>query len=93
MSQYDPMFEFKINVGHIDLYYMVQWFCLILKTIWVMNVTNAPGKAKKPSISLPDIKVLMLFQVTDENNMWKQFVLQFLWISSPPSFFFYQEKL
>ena len=35
----------------------------------------------------------MLFQVTDENNMWKQFVLQFLSISSPPSFFFHQEKL
>ena len=24
-----PMFDLKINVGHIDLYYMVQWFCLI----------------------------------------------------------------
>ena len=24
MSQYDPMFDLKINVGHCDLYYMVQ---------------------------------------------------------------------
>ena len=60
---------------------------------WRTPPTNAPGKATKPSISLPDIKVLMLFQVIDENNMWTQFVLQFLWISSPPSFFFQQEKL
>ena len=29
MSQYDPMFDLKINVGHCDLYFMVQWFCLI----------------------------------------------------------------
>ena len=60
---------------------------------WQTPPTSAPGKATKPSISLPDIKVLMLFQVIDENNMWKQFVLRFLWISSPPSFFFHQEKL
>ena len=24
-----PMFDLKINVGHCDLYFMVQWFCLI----------------------------------------------------------------
>ena len=24
-----PMFDFKIFVGHCDLYFMVQWFCLI----------------------------------------------------------------
>ena len=29
MSQYDPMFDLKIFVGHCDLYFMVQWFCLI----------------------------------------------------------------
>ena len=29
MSQYDPTFDLKINVGHCDLYFMVQWFCLI----------------------------------------------------------------
>ena len=29
MSQYNPMFDLKINVGHCDLYFMVQWFCLI----------------------------------------------------------------
>ena len=29
MSQYDPMFDFKIFVGHCDLYFMVQWFFLI----------------------------------------------------------------
>ena len=28
-SQYDMTFDLKINVGHCDLYFMVQWFCLI----------------------------------------------------------------
>ena len=28
-SVYYPMFDLKINVGHCDLYFMVQWFCLI----------------------------------------------------------------
>ena len=60
---------------------------------WQTLPTNTPGKAKKPSISLPDTKVLMLFQVTDENNMWKQFLLQILWISSPPSSFFLSRKV
>ena len=25
----DPTFDHKINVGHCDLYFMIQWFCLI----------------------------------------------------------------
>ena len=29
MSQYDMTFDLKINVGHCDRYFMVQWFCLI----------------------------------------------------------------
>ena len=29
MSQYDPKFDLKINIGHYDLYFMAQWFCLI----------------------------------------------------------------
>ena len=29
MSQYDPTIDLKISVGHCDLYFMVQWFCLI----------------------------------------------------------------
>ena len=38
MNQYDPMFDLKINVGHCDLYSMVQWFLpYILKTIWCIN--------------------------------------------------------
>ena len=30
VSQYDRTFDLKINVGHCDLYFMVQQFCLIL---------------------------------------------------------------
>ena len=29
ISQYDMMFDLKINIGHCDIYFMVQWFCLI----------------------------------------------------------------
>ena len=29
MSQYDPVFDLIINVGHCDLYFAAQWFCLI----------------------------------------------------------------
>ena len=29
MSQYDPTFDLKINVGYCDLYSLVQWFFLI----------------------------------------------------------------
>ena len=27
--QYDPTFDLKLNVGHCDIYFMVQWLCLI----------------------------------------------------------------
>ena len=39
MKQYDPTFDLKINVGHCDLYSMVQWFCLIswrLFDVWTI---------------------------------------------------------
>ena len=29
MSRYNVKFDLKINVGHCDLYFMVQWVCLI----------------------------------------------------------------
>ena len=28
MSQYDLKFDLKINIGHCDLYFIVQWFCV-----------------------------------------------------------------
>ena len=28
MSQYDPKFYLKLNIGHCDLNFMVQWFCV-----------------------------------------------------------------
>ena len=37
MSHYDLTFDLKINIGRFDLYFMVQWFCLIswgLFDIW-----------------------------------------------------------
>ena len=49
---------------------------------WRTPPTNAPGKATKPSISLPDIKVLMLFQVIDENNVKTVCITIFMGIQS-----------
>ena len=34
MGQYDLTFDLKINVGLCDLYFMVQWFCLISPTLF-----------------------------------------------------------
>ena len=34
MSRYDLTFDLKINVGHCDLYFMVQWFCLISPSLF-----------------------------------------------------------
>ena len=39
MNQYDLMFDLKINLGHCDLYFMVQSFCLIfwrLFYVWTL---------------------------------------------------------
>ena len=33
-----PDVDLKINAGHCDLYFMVHRFCVILKTIWDMNI-------------------------------------------------------
>ena len=39
MNQYDPTHDLKINVGHCDLYFMVQWFCVVSwRLIWCMNI-------------------------------------------------------
>ena len=38
MSHYDLTCDLKINVGHCDLYFMVQWFWHILKTVWCMII-------------------------------------------------------
>ena len=42
MSQYDPMFDQKINVGHCDLYFIVHWFCLI--SLYLMDECHTFGK-------------------------------------------------
>ena len=34
MSQYDPKFYLKINIGHCDLYFMAQRFCAISRRLF-----------------------------------------------------------
>ena len=29
LGRYDQAFDLKVNVSHYDLYFMVQWFCLV----------------------------------------------------------------
>ena len=36
----DPMFDLKINVGHCDLYFMVQWFALYLEDYLIIRWDN-----------------------------------------------------
>ena len=38
MSRYEMKFDLKINVGHCDLYFMVQWVCLIMVQ-WVCLIS------------------------------------------------------
>ena len=41
MNQYDPTHDLKINVGHCDLYFMVQWFCVVswrLFDVWTSTL-------------------------------------------------------
>ena len=38
VCQYDPTCDLKINVGHCYLYFMVQWFCHILKIVYCMDI-------------------------------------------------------
>ena len=67
---------------------MKMWRNTVWSRKWWTPPTNAPGKATKPSISLPDIKVLMLFHVTDENNMWNGLYYYFYRHSVLPASFF-----
>ena len=38
MSQYDPKFDLKINIGHSPIFHGPVILCYILKTIWCMNI-------------------------------------------------------
>ena len=38
MSQYDPMFDLKINAGNCDIFHGPVVLPYILKTIWCMNI-------------------------------------------------------
>ena len=53
MNQYDPRFDLKINVGHFDLYFMVQWFCLVFwKLFWCMNIIIRDYQSVWPDVDL-----------------------------------------
>ena len=39
MNQYGPRFGLKINVGHCDLYFMVQWFCLVSRRLFDVSTS------------------------------------------------------
>ena len=43
--------DLEINVGHSDLYFTVQWFCLIIsKTIWWMSVVLSDNETVWPNL-------------------------------------------
>ena len=45
MNRYDPTVDLKVNVGHCELYFTVQWFCYILKTSWMNSIVWDYGSA------------------------------------------------
>ena len=50
MFQYDMTFDLKINVGHCDLYFMVQWFCLIAWRLFDMNTIRRDYESVWPDV-------------------------------------------
>ena len=49
MGQYDPTFDLKINVGHCDRYFLVQWFCLYFED-WCMSIILQDYESARPNI-------------------------------------------
>ena len=48
MIQYDTTFVLKINVGHYDLYSMVQWFCVISWRLFDASYFGIMGQYDQP---------------------------------------------
>ena len=49
-GQYDLTFDLKINVGLCDLYFMVQWRCLISPRLWCMGVIFSDNETVWPKL-------------------------------------------
>ena len=63
MSQYDTTFDLKVNVGHCDLYFMVQWFLpYILNTIWYVNIIPRINESVWPNV-WPKNKCMSLWPI------------------------------
>ena len=50
MNQYDLTHDLKINIGYRDLYFMVQWFCLISWRLWCMYIILSKYESVQPGI-------------------------------------------
>ena len=50
MGHTDPSFDLKINVGLSDLYFMVQWFCLISPRLWCMSIIFSDNETVWPKL-------------------------------------------
>ena len=50
MSQYDPTFDLKINVGHYDIFHGPVILPYILKTVWCMNIILQDYESVWPDI-------------------------------------------
>ena len=73
MNLYDPWFDLKINIGHHDLYFMVQWFSLYLECyliyghpylgLWISMTQSLTSKCQWPMF------MVQWFYITS----WRQF--------------------
>ena len=84
MSQYDRTFDLKINVGHCDLYFMVQWFCLIN---WFCCHHTYMWQQAQDTVSLVLIGLLIFWISQSDAGLHK------FWISeNKKSFFFIKNQ-
>ena len=84
MNQYDLTFDLKINVGHCDVYFMVQWFGLIswrLFDVWtslfgIMGPYD-PAFDLKINVGLCDLYFMVIMSYIS-NTIW---CMNFSWSS------------
>ena len=57
MGQYYQTFDLKINACHCDLYFMVQWFCIISQSLFGGRVSCALFQITKQGDQNFDLKI------------------------------------
>ena len=72
MGQCNMTFDLKINLGHSDLYFMVQWFLLFfaLKNILVLLAKLDSGELRCPATALINLHFILFFYLYLDYLSW-----------------------